>query len=155
VGRKAPDLAKLAAEQFAAYLKLVPVGSPLPINSSSDLCYTLELLVPEVLRREHPEWGGESIDGFFFSTSMKKDEASGELAGTCILISDQTVTPFVLNLTLSDRQGFASFRIRLGEAGNGPLGISGPDCNSRAARDLLLGLDARLQQIDWVYDVAT
>jgi hypothetical protein len=151
--RRAPDLERLAAEQVAACLKQVPVGSPLPIDSSSELCDTLELLIPEILRRTHPEWGAESIDGFFFSSAVKNDDVSAELAGTCILISDQTVTPFALDLRLSDPQVFASFRIRLGEPGEGPLGISGPECGSCAARDMLLVLNARLERVDWVYDV--
>lgn len=151
---RSPDLERLAAEQVAGCLKQVPVGSPLPIDSSSELCDTLEPLIPEILRRTHPEWGDESIDGFFFSSAVKKDDASAELAGTCILISDQTVTPFALDLRLSDRQEFAFFRIRLGEPGEGPLGISGPECTSRGARDMLLALNSRLEQVDWVYDVA-
>lgn len=152
--RRSPDLKRLAAEQIAACLEAVPIGAPLLVDSSSDLCDTLELLVPEILRREHSEWGNESIDGFFFSFAVKTDEASAELAGTCILISDQTVTPFALNVSLSNRFEFGSFRVRLGEPGGGPLGISGPACNSRAAHEMLLALDVRLERVDWIYDVS-
>ncbi|MGO9973630.1 MAG: hypothetical protein ACLP01_12675 [Solirubrobacteraceae bacterium] len=150
---EAPDLGQLAAEQIAACLHAVSGGSPLQVDSSSELCFTLELLIPEVLRRKHPEWARESIDGFFFSSAVKTAERSAELAGTCILIGDQAVTPFALTLSLSDAEGFRAFRIRLGEPGKGPLGISGPECNSPAARDVLVGLNTRLERINWVYDV--
>lgn len=130
------------------------VGSTLPVDSSSDLSDTLELLIPEILRRDHPEWERESIDGFFFSSAVKSDNASADLTGTCILISDQTVTPFAVNLSLSDSGTFLSFRIRLGEPGKGPLGISGPKCNSRAAQEMLFALNSRLDRVNWVYDVS-
>ena len=148
-----PNLERLAAEQIAACLQGVPVGSPLAVDSSSDLCDTLELLIPEILRREHPEWERESIDGFFFSTAVKSNEGGAELWGTCILISDQTVTPFWLDLSLSDPGVFEAVRIKLGEPGAGALGISGPVCTSRAAVEMLDDLNARLEQVAWVYEV--
>ena len=147
------NLERVAAAQFAHSLEGKAVGSPLSLDSSSDLCYTLELLIPEILRRDHPEWSEESIDGFFFSSTRKSGEGSGDLSGTCVLISDQTVTPFALNLRLSNSWTFQLFRIRLGEPGTGPLGISGPKCNSRAAKAMLLGLNTRLERVAWAYDV--
>jgi hypothetical protein len=130
------------------------VGASLAIDSASDLCSTLELLIPEVLRSEHPEWNTESIDGFFFSSAVKTDDGMAELTGTCILISDQTVTPFALDVGLSDVGTFRSFRIRLGEPGTGPLGISGPPCNSSAAQTMLAVLSDRLERVAWTYDVS-
>src|SRR4051812_43693379 len=115
--RRSPDLERLAAEQVSTYLERVSVGSSLPIDSSAALCDILELLVPEILRRSNPEWQKESIDGFFFSTAVKTADVSAQLAGTCILISDQTVTPFALSLRLSDAHRFHEIRIRLGEPG--------------------------------------
>ena len=149
----APDLEGLAASQVAACLVGLPVGAPLPLASSSDLCFILELLIPALLRTDYPEWGHESIDGFFFASAVKSDRRAATLAGTCILMSDQTVTPFILNLDLADQGGFDLFRIRLGDLGHGPLGISGPAANSTAAQTLLLSLNARLDQVDWAYDV--
>lgn len=148
-----PDLERLVAEQLAACLQGLAIGSLLPIDSASELCSTLELFIPKVLRREHHEWEKESIDGFFFSSAVKSDERSCDLAGTCILISDQTVTPFALQLGLVGRDMTLSLRVRLGEPGTGPLGISGPSCNSRKAQEMLLVLNSRLDLVDWVYDV--
>jgi hypothetical protein len=148
-----PDLQRLAAEQVAGYLEAAAVGSSLPIDPSAELCDILELLVPEILRRTNPEWRSESIDGFFFSSAVKTGEDSAELTGTCILISDQTVTPFAIGVRLSDPGRFQSLRIKLGEPGNGSLGISGPPCTSGAAETMLQTLSARVEAIDWVYDV--
>jgi hypothetical protein len=149
-----PDLNRLAANQFAAVLDGKAVGAALPLSSSSDICATLELLIPAALRPRYPEWETESIDGFFFSSAVWSFEHSAEIAGTCILITDQTVTPFALDVELDDAETLRSFRIRLGEPGDGPLGISGPKCTSDAAREMLDGLNARLDQIAWVYDLA-
>lgn len=148
-----PDLRRRAASQVAACLDGVAVGAALPIDSASDLCDTLEFVIPKILRREHSEWERESIDGFFFSLAVKYDERAAELAGTCILISDQTVTPFALDMRLSDTETFESLRILLGEPGQGPLGISGPACTSVAARTMLAGLNRRLHEVDWAYDL--
>jgi hypothetical protein len=149
-----PDLMRLAAEQIAGYLESAPVGSQLPIQSSAALCDILERLVPCVLRLHHPEWQSESIDGFFFSSAVKTDEASVELTGMCILIRDQSVTPFRLNMHLSDPLELARLRIRLGEPGGGALGISGPAVTSNAATRALDGLGGCVETVDWVYDEA-
>jgi hypothetical protein len=152
--RRSPDLERIAATQLSALLDGVAVGSPLAVDSSSDMCDTLEVLIPAILRRRHPEWERESLDGFFLSRAVKTDRVSADFAGTCILIADQTVTPFALSLSLSDAGGFAFHRIRLGEPGTGGLGISGPACHSRAALELLSALNERLDRVAWVYDVS-
>jgi hypothetical protein len=149
-----PDLERIAATQIADALAGRVVGEPLPIDSSSDLCATLEFLVPAVLRMRHPEWAKESIDGFFLSSATKSFDDSAEIAGTCILITDQTVTPFLLDIAPGPSETLQSFRIRLGEHGDGPLLISGPKCNSNAAREMLQDLNVRLDQVEWVYDVS-
>jgi hypothetical protein len=132
----------------------VAVGSPLSVDSGSDLGDTLELFIPELLRRNHGEWEKESIDGFFFSSALKTRELSARLMGTCILISDQTVTPFSLELSLSQAGTLRSVRVRLGEPGAGALGISGPAVNSPAARKVLLDLMGRIDRVDWAYDIS-
>ena len=149
-----PDLWLLAAEQFAPLLAEVPAGSPIAIDRVSDLCATLEYLVPQVLRQEHPEWKAESIDGFYFARAVKVGDGSAELAGACILIRDQTLTPVRLNVDLSSEKTFDSFRVRLGEPGTGALGISGPPWAAVAASFTAVEVVDRLEAIDWVYDVA-
>jgi hypothetical protein len=114
----------------------------------------LELLIPKLLRRDHSEWKYESIDGFYFSTALKTAADSCSLAGMCILITDQTITPLALDMSLTDSATFKSLRVRLGEAGGGRLGISGPVCTSPAAKAMLASLDHRLASVKWVYDVS-
>lgn len=149
-----PDLEQIAAHQVADLLALVGVGESLPLDSSADLCDTLELFIPQLLRRDHSEWEEESIDGFFFSSARRTGAESVALIGTCILISDQTVTPVVLDLCVSGGGQLQSIRIRLGEPGHGPLGISGPMSSSRSAREMLAAIAGRVDRVRWVYDVS-
>ena len=143
------------ASELKALLAGVPVGSEFAVAPSSDLCYSLELFIPRVLSGRHSEWEKESLDGVFVARARKTGLAAAELAGTCILISDQTVTPLLTELTLCPSgECIKFFRVRLGEAGGGRLGISGPGCNSREARELLATVTTRLTSIAWAYDVA-
>lgn len=153
-----PDLKRLAATEVLGLIDGVSVGEPLPVTSGTqvcdaELCNVLEYLIPELLAVEHPEWRGESLDGFYFSHAVLDRADAVELAGTCILITDQRVTPLVLNLAVSPDETFDRIRVRLGEPGGGSLKISGPLCTSTAAGTLLLELDHRLDRVDWVYDV--
>jgi hypothetical protein len=142
-----------AAEELAACMEGAAAGAPLPIDSGSALAATLEYLVPQLLAQSHAEWRGESLDGFYFSSAVRSDNRSAVLAGLCILMTDQTVTPFTLNLSMSDEAKLKRVRIRLGEPGGGRLGISGPVAGSSDVLKSLWALDARLETIDWVYDV--
>lgn len=118
--RQTSDLERLAATELAACMAGRPAGAPLPLDSSSELCFVLERLIPALLRSEHPEWRFEGIDGFYFASATKSDRNAARLAGTCILISDQAVTPFMLDFVLADADAFESWRIRVGEQGRGP-----------------------------------
>lgn len=144
------------ASELKALLSGVPVGSEFTVTPSSDVCYSLELFVPKVIGRHHAEWGKESLDGIFVARARKIGAAGVELVGTCILISDQTVTPLLIELVLSSTsESIESFRVCLGEPGGGRLGISGPACNSREARVLLETVAARLGSIAWSYETAS
>lgn len=149
-----PSLTSLAAQHAATHLDGVPVGSPVAIDSGAELCGVLEYLLPQILMQRHPEWSGESIDGFFFSLAVKSSSSTVELIGTCILISDQTVTPFALSIRVGRDGGLEALRLRIGEPGGGRLGISGPACHAGAAGSLLARLNDRIEAIEWQYDVA-
>src|SRR5580658_5773249 len=58
----------------------------------------LEYLLPHILAEIHPYWKGESLDGFNLAEAKKLDRDKAQLRGLCILISDQTVTPFHLQI---------------------------------------------------------
>ena len=144
------------ASELRALLAGVSVGSEFAVSPSSDFCYSIELFIPKLLSAHHAEWEKESLDGIFVARARKTGSAAAELAGTCILISDQTVTPFLMEIALSPSDECIDFfRLRLGEAGGGRLGISGPSCNSREARELLENVVIRLPSIAWSYEVVS
>jgi hypothetical protein len=145
--------AKVASE-LSALVKDVAIGAEFPFASNAAVCYALELFLPALLRVRFAEWKRESLDGFRIASARKVGPSAVELAGICILISDQTVTPFCAHLVVSpDTSSISAYRVRVGEAGHGPLGISGPDCNSSGAKRLLDGLMARMESVRWVYSV--
>jgi hypothetical protein len=47
------------------------VGASLELTSGSSLCGILERLIPQLLAGQHPEWRGESLDGFYFSHARR------------------------------------------------------------------------------------
>jgi hypothetical protein len=146
--------AKVALE-LSALLESASVDSPSTAEPSADLLYLMELYIPQLLARNYPEWKGESLDGFLFAKVQKVESWSVEFIGLCILMSDQTVTPIFIELNLTkSRDVVASYRVFLGEAGGGRLGISGPPCNSQRVHKLLENLCGRLDGIRWVYTVA-
>jgi hypothetical protein len=145
--------AKVASE-LSALMKDGAIGTEFPVASNAAVCYALELFLPALLRARFAEWQRESLDGFGIASARKVGPSAVELAGICILISDQTVTPFCAHFVVSpDSSSISAYRVRVGEAGHGPLGISGPDCNSRGARRLLDSLMARMESVCWVYAV--
>lgn len=142
------------ASELSALLEKNPVESKLELNSSADILYMLELYIPRLLSRKYPEWEYESLDGFFLANAQKIGLDTAELAGLCILISDQTVTPVFIRLALTSlRDSLASYQVFLGEPGGGSLKISGPPCNTPRAQKLLETFDARLDNICWSYAI--
>jgi hypothetical protein len=145
------DLKEFVAGQLATILDDATSSTRLILDEASDVFYALELLIPAILRLRYPEWEHESIDGFRLSSAVKM-ERSLQLLGVCILIGDQTTTPFQMRLTLTDEASLTGSRVRLGEPGAGPLGISGPPCNSRSAAAQLASLEERAPEVAWVYE---
>lgn len=151
-----PSLEAQVTSELRALLAGLPAGAEFTVTPSADLCYSLELFLPQLLRCRHPEWTKESLDGVFVALARKTAPAAVQIAGTCILISDQTVTPFLVDLALSSSgESLESFRVCIGEPGGGALGISGPECNSREAKELLATLTTRLNSIPWSYKIAS
>ena len=145
------------ARAISSALEGLPIGEDLCLASDSDICSLLERYIPEVLAQEHPKWSGESLDGIFVSRARKVGCRRIEILGTGILITDQTVTPLLVELQpCPSASVIGEFEINVGEPGEGALGISGPPCHSGRASRLLHRLEGRheLQRIDWVYSVA-
>jgi hypothetical protein len=146
------DLERALARELLALLDGVTVGSVFAVDRADPICGSLEFYLPHLLLRRYAEWARESLDGFFFAPGRKTHTAGARLTGTCILISDQAVTPFLAEIT-ADASGTRIHRARvcIGEPGAGSLGISGPPCGSRAATGLLESLPGRIDAIPWVY----
>lgn len=150
-GRTSKYEAKCASD-LRSYLIEHLAGDREALTPSHGFFSALELFIPDLLRSRFPEWERESLDGFFLARQCVRPQDTIEMAGICILITDQTVTPCLITLTLDPSESkFNSYDIRIGERGVGPLGISGPSCTSQSARLLLRSIVPRLEQIEWVY----
>lgn len=151
-----PRIERQLATELRALIAESPVGSAFDVAPSSDFCYLLELFIPGVLRRHYLEWSSESLDGIFAECATKTGRAAAVLTGSCILVSDQTVTPFMIELAASSTsEGIASYRVCVGEAGGGRLGISGPPCNSPEAKENLELIASRIGSVVWSYEVSS
>lgn len=121
----------------------VEVGQSFDLRSSAPLCASMERFLPEVLSGRHPEWAFHNLDGSFIATAVREGMRRALIAGTCIVISDQRLAPFRFEVTLSqDRVAWC--QVRLGEAGDGVLGIAGAPYGSRRADALLHTLVDRM-----------
>lgn len=140
------------ASDFAAFLEAIPEEGEFTVDTTSKFCRMLEFYLPSRLSRRFPEWKRESLDGFYFASARKTGTEAARFSGTCILISDQTMTPFFLELSLSaSGDSVASLRLLLGEKGGGKLGISGPEWGTKGAMELLENIPGRLDFIRWSY----
>jgi hypothetical protein len=145
-----------AASDLRAHLNGVVVGPEFKVGQTADLRASLERYIPQLLSHHYSTWEWESLDGFHFSSVMKVGPATAEFSGPCILISDQTVTPFFIRLTIAESDNsVTSYQVLLGEPGGGHLGISGPPCNSLRAQKVLAKLPSKLNDIRWQYRVTS
>lgn len=146
---------RLGIELAGALTRLLEglaVGSHFEVPPSADICYCLELFLPRCLRDRYPEWDKESLDGIFVARATKIGPTTAEFVGSCILISDQTVTPFAAEIeTAGAGSSVIIRRLRLGEPGTGRLGISGPPVNSKDAQRLLASIGERIDDVEWSY----
>lgn len=113
----------------------------------------LEFFIPAVFREIHPEWEHESLDGFYPIMARKTGSHEAEIFGLCILISDQTVTPFHLRLQLARFHDEVSWlECRLGEVGeDGMMRTRYEELNRAFNR--LPPPEQAVNAINWVYKV--
>jgi hypothetical protein len=84
-----------AARAIRALLEGVERGCALPEGMQMLVVLGgLEHFLPQILAEIYPYWKSESLDGFFLAEAKKLDHDKADLRGVCILISDQSVTPF-------------------------------------------------------------
>ena len=142
------------ARALRALLEDVAPGGALPetIHMIMVLNY-LEYFLPAVLSQVHPYWKGESLDGFFLSETKKLGHEKAELRGMCILISDQALTPFHIQMQLSaSADEIAWMECQLGKRGDGAGGMERIPWSRWNGHTHALLEDA-LKPIDWAYVV--
>ncbi len=114
-----------------------------------DVLVSLEFFIPEVLREIHQDWEDESLDGVLPAVARKLGNDEIEIVGHCILISDQTLTPFHLRLQLDPTEEAASWlECRLREAASS--GMTRAPYKQDISLAKLLG---RPDRMEWVYHV--
>ncbi|MDP3236531.1 MAG: hypothetical protein Q8N26_27315 [Myxococcales bacterium] len=149
-------LVEFLATELEELTRGVRVGAAFEVPPDSRLCSSLEFFLPQLLKARFAKWRWESLDGFFVARATCTGPTAVELIGTCILISDQTVTPFLVQLEVlrsASSSSVAVPRLLLGEPGGGQLGISGPPCNSTAASRLFSELLDRIADVKWSYTI--
>lgn len=131
---------------------IAPLFTGVPIENSEEFISfqsALERFVPAELG-----WDGESFDAFRFARSQKVAPDEVEFIGLALLISDQTWTPIHLWLRLSPQSDqFAVFDCRVGEPGDGALGLERIPYGSGRVNKVLLHLPERIESIEWAYRV--
>jgi len=138
------------ARELRLALADIPIGAPITDSDQfRDALSSLEYFIPEVLGEIHTEWRHESLDGIFPEIATKTNTYEVEIAGLCIIISDQTLTPIhVRLLTAPDKDEIAWLECRLGESS--PQGMVRIPYGSSRGK---LAVASRLDTIDWVYFV--
>jgi hypothetical protein len=154
--REVSSLETTVAFELVAILKEISVESALMVQPSGGFLSSLEFYIPQLLSHHYPEWENESLDGFYFTNARKIGLETAEFAGSCILISDQSLAPVLIRLTLSPaRDSIAAYQVFLGEGAYGRVGISGSSRNSRKGRQLLDIFSERPNEIRWNYAVSS
>ena len=140
--------------ELAELIATVPVGGLFTVAPSSDFAFSLELFIPGVLKKRFPEWELESLDGIFVTHACRTGLLEVEMYGMCILITDQTCTPFRVNFEIyKEVSRLFKYHVLIGEQGSGHLKISGPKINTEEANVLLRNINDRIKAIVWTFEL--
>jgi hypothetical protein len=115
-----------------------------------ELQSALERFIPSVLGLRY-----EGLDAFRFAVARKVGPEEAEFIGLCLLITDQTWTPFHIRLRVSSTvDKVAALDCKLGEVGEGAGGIVRTPYDSNRVAKLLLSLPGRIHSIQWAHAVS-
>jgi hypothetical protein len=108
---------RVVTNVLSAILSGVPDGCDIShCEPFAELLAALEGFILQVLREAQPEWEHESLDGVLPVFARKTRDGEVEILGLCILISDQTLSPFHLRLELAaSGEEISWLECRLGE----------------------------------------
>lgn len=136
-------------------LELIPTGARFEDDCGvRDVLVGLEYFLPAILADVYPYWKGESLDGFYLSEARKTGFYRAEMRGVCILISDQTITPFHVRMQIAASSDKINWmECRLGKRGNGNGEMERIPW-SRWQGHSYSFLQDSLKPIDWTYQVA-
>lgn len=145
-------LSRQIASEISGCLKGVGLGEEFKAPPDSPLYSSLELFLPAVLREKYPSWGRESFDGIFPASARRVGNDEIKIFGIAILISDQSVTPFMTDIVLTPGHDDVQLvRTFVGEPGGGILGISGSPYSQRRIAEQIADISRRIEEIFWVY----
>lgn len=117
-----------------------------------ELTVSLEFYMPVVLREVHPFWRKKSLDGLYHEVAIKTAPRQVEFAGRCILISDQTVTSYHVELRVAAAGDLIEWiDCRVGETRNDVMVRVPYDGGSGLKQIPPLG--DRLDSIEWHFHV--
>jgi hypothetical protein len=127
------------------------VGSDISQSQGfADVESALESYLPAVFREVYSFWKYESLDGVFHELALMTAPRQAEIAGLCILISDQTLTPYHVQLRVaSEVDEIEWLDCRLGEIRDGAM-VRIP-YNSTRGRGRVVA--DRLESIEWQFHV--
>lgn len=118
----------------------------------AELAEALCWFVPECLRWKYPEWRWESLDGIELSFIRVSGKSELELAGNCILITDQTWTAIYVKLRSFDpANGVDWIDCRVGEVDEQTGEMIQDIYGSDAAIKRRLVMKDRLDDIRWKF----
>ena len=141
----------VAARSAETILAAHSVGDDIAETEAlADLLSALELVIPSVLRLTYPaEWRFESLDGFRLALAQKISATELELLGLCLLISDQTWTPFTARLRQSpDRSSISAISCQVGACDRSNEMTRLPHGSARESK-LLSEVSERVGKIRW------
>jgi hypothetical protein len=145
---------RLVAKELRPLLRDVDVGATFAIPPDSAFARLHERLIQGRLAARFPEWRDQSIDGVWPEHARKTGPTSASLCGVCVLLDDQTLTPFAAEWTIAgSHDAVTAWRLRVGEPGGGRLRISGPRHGSKAATLLRWTIAERIDDTHWCYEL--
>ena len=140
------------ARSCRAILSSIEIGGDVTESiGMHDLLTGLEYFLPEVLAEVYPYWKSESLDGFFVYAARKTRVNEMVFMGLCVLISDQTVTPFHVSLrspTAGDELEW--MECRHGNRGDRKGGMDRVHYRKWNWR-IFAGTDDPAESIDWAF----
>lgn len=132
-------------KRAAEYFKKVVSSGGRDDDDLRGLLNELEWIISPKLTGKYAEWRWDSLDGVYASRVDVIDDRTLKIFGSCILISDQTLTPLVVRVHLSD-DGEISVSGRVGHRGEGAMGL---ERRPYGSGDAFSWDDV---QIDWVFE---